>query len=122
MKKLKFYLIGFSIGMIFVFFILNKKGASCTYFPNDRVIAETLTKRFEASEQFSQELKALNLDMKYVQDSIVAHGKIDFDKSNAQKEPCPQYILNYPAKNPKYQISYEKCKETANFFSIKKVN
>ncbi|SIQ76985.1 hypothetical protein SAMN05880574_12437 [Chryseobacterium sp. RU37D] len=122
MKKLKFYIIGLIPGLIIVFFILNKKGASCSgYLPNSRVIAETLSKDFQYSEAFKKEMTALKIDEKFLKDSIITKGKIDFDKSHAQKKPCPDYLLTYPDKNPTYEITYEKCEERVTLNSLKKL-
>lgn len=86
------------------------------------MVAETLTKDFVLSPDFQQELKALNLNEKFLKDSIVSKGKIDFDRSEAQKQPCPKYLLSYPSKKPVYEVQYEKCKENAQFINIKKIN
>lgn len=121
MKKLKFYLIGLVPGLLIVFFILNQKGASCSYFPNDRVIAETLTKNFLYSENFKTEMEKNKITENFLKDSIIAKGTIDFNRSNAQKNPCPEYLLSYPKNNPKIEIYYQKCKETAEFLTFKKL-
>jgi len=121
LKKLKFYFIGLVPGLLIVFFVLNQKGASCSYFPNDRVIAETLTKDFSYSDQFKKEMEANKISEKSLKDDIISKGKIDFDKSNAQKKPCPEYILNFPKDNPTYEIHYSKCKEKAEFIGLKKL-
>ncbi|WP_283422418.1 hypothetical protein [Chryseobacterium profundimaris] len=122
MKKLKFYMIGLIPGLIIVFFILNKKGASCSgYLPNSRVIAETLSKDFTYSDQFKAEMVASNINEKFLKDSIITKGKIDFDKSHAQKKPCPDYLLAYPKDNPTYEITFEKCEEKAMMISLKKL-
>lgn len=122
MKKLKFYMIGLIPGLIIVFFILNKKGASCSgYLPNSRVIAETLSKDFTYSDQFKAEMTALNVNEKFLKDSIITKGTIDFDRSHAQKKPCPDYLLTYPEKNPAYEITFEKCEEKATMTSLKKL-
>jgi hypothetical protein len=122
MKKLKFYMIGLIPGLIIVFFILNKKGASCSgYLPNSRVIAETLSKDFTYSDQFKAEMSALNVNEKFLKDSIITKGTIDFDRSHAQKKPCPDYLLTYPEKNPAYEITFEKCEEKATMISLKKM-
>ena len=122
MKKLKFYAIGFVPGLIIVFFILNKKGASCSgYLPNSRVIAETLSKEFKYSEEAKTAMAAYKIDEKFIKDSIITEGKVDFDKSHAQKKPCPDYLLTYPEKNPSYEIIYEKCEETVTINSLKKL-
>lgn len=100
MKKLKFYAIGFIPGLLIVFFILNKKGASCSgYLPNSRVIAETLSKEFKYSEEAKNAMSIYRIDEKFVKDSIITNGKVDFDRSHAQKKPCPDYLISYPEKN-----------------------
>lgn len=122
MKKLKFYLIGLIPGLAIVFFVLNKKGASCSgYLPNSRVIAETLSKDFKYSDAFKAEMNALKIDEKFLKDSIITKGKVDFDRSHAQKKPCPDYLLTYPEKNPVYEIIFEKCEETTVLNSLKKL-
>lgn len=122
MKKIKFFLIGLIPGLIIVFFVLNAKGASCSgYLPNSRVIAETLSKDFQYSENFKNEMKALKVDEKFLKDSIITLGKIDFERSHAQKKPCPDYVITYPKENPLYEITFEKCEEKAVLNSLKKL-
>lgn len=122
MRKLKFFLIGLIPGLMLVFFILNKKGASCSgYLPNSRVIAETLSKKMIYTPDFSGQMKLNKIDEKFLKDSIITNGSIDFERSQAQKKPCPEYLLTYPKKNPKYEISFEKCKENATFKTLKKI-
>ena len=122
MRKLKFYLIGLLPGLLIVFFILNKKGASCSgYLPNSRVIAETLSKEFTYSEEFKTQMQNLEIDENFLKDSILQKGEINFDRSKAQQEPCPQYLLISPEKNTKYEITFEKCKNKAQFLTLKKL-
>jgi hypothetical protein len=122
MRKLKFYLIGLLPGLLIVFFILNKKGASCSgYLPNSRVIAETLSKEFTYSEEFKTQMQNLKIDENFLKDSILQKGEINFDRSKAQQEPCPQYLLVSPNKNSKYEITFEKCKNEAKFLTLKKL-
>ncbi|MDP9956278.1 hypothetical protein J2X97_001915 [Epilithonimonas hungarica] len=121
LKKLKFYFIGLVPGLLIVFFVLNQKGASCSYFPNDRVIAETLTKDFSYSENFKKEMEANKISEKQLKDEIITNGAIDFDKSQAQKQPCPEYVLLYPKNDSRFEINYSKCKEKAEFTEFKKL-
>ena len=122
MRKIKFFLIGMVPGLLLVFFILNKKGASCSgYLPNSRVIAETLSKKMVYSPEFSKEMENQKIDEKFLKDSIIKKGSVDFDQSQAQKKPCPEYVLTYPSKDPRYEIRFEKCKDDANFKSLKKL-
>ncbi len=122
MKKLKFYLFGLVPGLILVFFILNKKGASCSgYLPNSRVIAETLSKKMTYLPEVKNKMTELKIDEKFLRDSIITSGKIDFDRSHAQKKPCPDYLLSAPSKDPIYEVKFEKCAETVSIKEIKKL-
>lgn len=122
MRKIKFFAFGLIPGLIIVFFVLNKKGASCSgYLPNSRVIAETLSKDFKYSEIFKTEMNTLKVDEQFLKDSIITLGKIDFDRSKAQQKPCPSYLMKYPEKNPRYEIMFEKCEENAVMNSLKKI-
>lgn len=105
-----------------MFFILNKKGANCSgYLPSSRVIAETLSKDFQYSEKFKTQMQILKIDENFLKDSILQKGEINFDKSKAQQEPCPEYLLLAPEKNAKYEITFEKCKNEAKFLTLKKL-
>ena len=122
MRKIRFFLTGLIPGLIIMFFILNKKGASCSgYLPSSRVITETLSKEFTYSEEFKTQMQVLKIDENFLKDSILQKGEIDFDKSKAQQEPCPQYLLISPEKNTKYEITFEKCKNKAQFLTLKKL-
>lgn len=122
MRKIKFFLLGLIPGLILVFFILNKKGASCSgYLPNSRVIAETLSKEFTYTAQFKKEMDLWKVDEKFLKDSILTKGNIVFENSDPQKKPCPSYSLLYPKNNPRYEVGFEKCAEQSNFQSLKKL-
>lgn len=122
MKKIKFFLIGLIPGLVLVFFILNKKGASCSgYLPNSRVIAETLSKDFVYEEQFRQQMAAENISPAFLRDSIITEGNVHFERSHPQVEPCPDYLISYPDENPRIEITVKKCAEEAIFTSLKKL-
>lgn len=120
-KRVQFYSIGLIIGCVFVYLIFNQKGTQCSYFPNDRVLAESLSKEIKLTPLFSDQLITNRLSQKFVKDSLLTKGRIDFNKSKPQQEPCPEYILYYPEKNPTYEVVFEKCKDFVVFKSLKKL-
>ena len=103
-----------------ILFFLNKKGASCSYFPNDRVRAETATKKFSYSPDFQTKMSEYKIDEKFIKDSILVSGTIDFDRSKAQAKPCPEYLLVYPKKNPRLELYFSKCKDEVQFQKLEK--
>lgn len=93
-------------------FILNKKGVGCSgYLPNSRVITETLSKEWVYANQAKSFMMAMNLDKTYLRDSIIAQGNIDFEQSEAQRRPCPRYILIHRISDKQYKVQFTKCKE-----------
>ena len=86
MRKLKFYFIGLLPGLLIVFFILNKKGASCSgYLPNSRVIAETLSKEFQYSEGFKTQMQVLKINENYLKENILKKEKLILTKAKLSK-------------------------------------
>ncbi len=73
-----------------------------------RLDAEKKKSDLESEKQFQAEMKALKIDEKFLKDSIITKGEINFEKSDAQKKPCPSYLLTAPEGNPTYEITFEK--------------
>ena len=118
LRKLKFFAIGLIPGIMFMLFFLNMKGASCSgYLPNSRVVAETLSTKFVYSPQVTAQMATHHISEKFLRDSIITPGKIDFDKSQAQRKPCPTYLLQ--SSNQKYQLVFEKCETVATMQELK---
>ena len=88
---------------------------SCSYFPNDRVLAEIKLKKLAFSSQAQQQMKTLSLTEKFISDSILTKGKINFDESQAQANPCPKYIIYY---KKKYKLSFTKCDSVVSINNI----
>lgn len=121
LRKLKFYIIGLIPGILVVLFILNQKGANCSgYLPNARVVAETLSKDFQFQPSFSAEMEKLSINEKYLRDSLITNGIVDFDQSKAQLKPCPYYVMKTTITKGNFEITYTKCKDKITFEKIKK--
>lgn len=122
MRKLKFYLLGLIPGILFVFFILNKKGASCSgYLPNSRVIAETLSKDFEYSPEFETAMSAEHIDEKQLKDVLLKEGSVNFEHSRPRQKPCPDYVLTGAVNQHKYEVHFRKCAEVATFKTLRRI-
>ena len=61
-QRLAYYLAGFSIGMFFLFMILNGKETSCSYFPNARVLKDIRNKPFYYSDIAKKKLNEKWID------------------------------------------------------------
>ncbi|AWA30594.1 hypothetical protein HYN48_11110 [Flavobacterium magnum] len=90
--RLAYYLSGFAIGMIFLFFILNGKDTSCSYFPNARVLKHLREVPFKYSDLAKQKLSEKWVDTADVRKTLT-YGDVDFDRSNIKLKKGKLYTI-----------------------------
>ena len=110
--RLGFYLMGFSIGLIFLMIILKGKKTSCNYGPNDRVKSNLSKKAWK---------KQINTISAF--DSIAFQGfldkaNVDFGKSETEKDSCKIYFMNGYWKEKPISVRVENCDKTVEVSSI----
>ena len=110
--RLGFYMIGFSVGLIFLVFILKGKKTSCNYGPNDRVINNLLKKNWKAPNNTDGRFDSLAFM------GVLNNARIDFGKSNIQKDSCKTYYINgYWEKRPIF-LEVENCEKTIQVLQL----
>ena len=92
MRKLKFFSSRVNSRITNCILYFEQKGGCSGYLPNSRVIAETLSKDFTYSENFQAEMKTLKIDEKFLKDSIITKGEINFDKKAMHRKNLVQVI------------------------------
>jgi len=110
MKRLGWYLVGLSIGLIFLAIFLKKKseetGTSFCYFPNCRVLKELRSKPYDlATYQGTQ------LDSVIIQ-AYLTKGKVRFKESDARAKPCPIYVIDHEFANRSGRLHLRNCADT----------
>ena len=75
--RLGYYLGGFSVGLIFLAFILNGKKTSCNYTPNARVIDNLLQKEIVIPDAILNSNPQLSTDQIK---EIIKRGNVNFSK------------------------------------------
>lgn len=83
-RRLKIYLIGFGIGLVFVFFFFRNRG--CTWLPENRVKNTILGRVLVVPEKDAEWLKAQGIDNKTIV-SFLNDGSIAFGSSKKQGNP-----------------------------------
>ena len=91
-QRLAYYLAGFSIGMFFLFTILNGKDTGCSYFPNARVLKDIRNKPFYYSDITKKKLSEKWVDTSDIRKTLT-YGDVDFDKSNIKEKGGKLYII-----------------------------
>lgn len=122
-ERLKFYLLGL-IGGLFLVMVFFGRRSSCRngirdYLPNGRVLAEIKTLPILYSNEALSTMQQLNIDTAYIQQKILVEGDINFDRSDARKKPCSDYIINYQDSLRHIEMNFEKCKSNVLIKSIK---
>ncbi|WP_438965418.1 DUF4258 domain-containing protein [Flavobacterium sp.] len=94
--RLAFYLLGLSIGIIFVYYFLTAKaeakGVSFCYLPNCRVLKELRSKPLEVSEEVEAIFKEKWVTLEDIRTSM-EYGDVDFSKSNIKVNNGKVYII-----------------------------
>jgi hypothetical protein len=110
LKRLGWYLVGLSIGLIFLVFILKKKtgegGLDFCYLPNCRVLKDMRSKPITFSETLSEAYRDTLLIQSFLKD-----GDVDFGKSDTKSEPCKTYVISHEHKGQEWELTAKNCEE-----------
>lgn len=92
-RRLFFYLLGVFLGLGLVFIFFGKRKFSCNIFPNERVLTELKTKKIIWQPTANNHKLRNSFSDSYLKDSVFFKGSINFEESEAQREPYPRYVL-----------------------------
>ncbi|WP_299534267.1 DUF4258 domain-containing protein [Ulvibacterium sp.] len=116
LKRLGFYLLGLSVGLVFLTFFLKKKtdgtGAEFCYFPNCRTLKDIRSKPISYSEEINELLISRALDSMDI-DYFLNDGNVDFEKSDTKAEPCKVYFIEGIAKGKNAILRVRNCRDEA---------
>lgn len=98
--RLAYYLGGFFIGIIILFFFLGGKKTSCAYGPNARVLKNIRTKPMEYSKDAASFFKANNMDSTAVK-SIFSDSDVDFGNSITDRDSCNVFKIEKKTESQK---------------------
>ena len=106
-KRLLFYFFGFLIGLIFLFYFMDKKNTTFNYSPNKRVLADIKKKKWIFSSNIdSYEINKIN---------ILNDFKVDFSKSDVDLDSCKIYVIEKKLKEDNFYYRVKNCSKNAMF-------
>ena len=120
LKKIGFYLIGLSIGIIFLTFFLKGKNTEICYFPNCRVLKDIRSKDITYSNQIQELINNKTLTTEQIT-RILITGDIDFKRSNTEGIPCKTYIIEGDINEKTIELEVKNCDGYAEIYSIQEV-
>lgn len=119
-QRFAYYLSGFAIGMVFLFFILNGKETSCSYFPNARVLKDLRSKPFHYSDIAKEKMTQKCVDTADIKKTLT-HGDVDFDRSNIEEGNGKLYTIEGKnSKNEKITVEVINYSDKVLLKDIKK--
>lgn len=115
--RFAWYLGGFGIGLILLFFFLNGKKTSCDYGPDARVMKNIRIKERIYSEDALTTLKNFNLDTASIS-TLLLIGDVNFSESNRDLDSCKQYLVEGTVNEKELAVLFANCDSTARVLHV----
>jgi len=115
-QRLKFYGIGFILGLTILVSILNKRGCAGL---NERKAQELALQTWKINELQRCKLNCLGLTTDTLFLKAIRDCKVDYGRSDVHAEPCGMYVLE-SAKGvvPSFTLLVNDCKNTSELQDI----
>ncbi len=115
--RLAYYLGGFAIGLIILFFFLGGKDASCDYSPNARTLKNIRIKKREFKPNTLQALQNKGLATAAIS-TILTNGNVLFSESNRDLDSCKIYVIEGEVNQNLLKITMENCSKVARLLDV----
>jgi len=121
LKRLGYYLVGLSIGIVFLTFFFKKKseetGVSFCYLPNCRTLKDIRSKQMYYSNEAKKQIAELQLDSLDIK-FVLTEGVVDFGNSDTKSTPCKMYLVNSEIKEKEISFTMKNCKDKVTLQEI----
>jgi hypothetical protein len=115
--RLGYYLGGFVIGLMLLFFFLGGKKTSCDYGPEARTLKNIRIKPRHFSEKALQTFNNYKIDTASIS-IFLKKGDVLFSESNTSLDSCKQYVLRGVIADKEFKIRIENCEAKATVLDI----
>lgn len=112
LKRIGFYLGGFSVGLLLLAFFLSGKKTSCDYSPSARVKKNIRIKKQLYSDDVSSQIKSNIIDTSSI-NYILHKGNVNFSESNTKLDSCKIYVIEGDYKEKNLKLTIKNCDSTA---------
>ena len=121
-KRLRFYSIGLSIGVVLVLLFFGPRAIQCSYFPNSRALEEAKIYPMSFSESAQQTIAAEGIDTIFLKNEIFKKSKVtNLGTDEVRETPCRTYRAEY-REEKKFDLVYQICKKQTVVTELKKVD
>lgn len=116
LKRLGYYLVGLSIGIVFLTFFLKNKseetGTEFCYFPNCRTLKNIRSKPLAYSDAIKSMMDEGRLDSLDIS-RFLNEGDVDFGSSDTDSKPCKTYVVKESLNGKDAAMKISNCSEEA---------
>lgn len=118
-RKLLYYGIGVSMGVLMVFFLFGDRDIQCSYFPNDRVLHDLRKKEVIYQPAIKKQMLELRIDTADIR-AMLLGGDVDFERSETrQEDSCKTYWIDFERESdPAFSALWQNCDSTATILEI----
>jgi hypothetical protein len=117
-KRVGFYLVGFSIGLVFLAMIWKGKKAEFNYGPDARVLKNISTKELIYSQIALDYVANYQVDTSKVTEAL-KHGNVDFSSLDRDLDSCKIYTIQRALNDEEITLTVENCERIATIKSIR---
>lgn len=121
-RRLGYYLIGLSIGLIFLAFFLRRKtdetGVEFCYLPNCRVLKELRAAPLTYAPTIRELMGAGRLDSLKIA-AFLTEGNVDFDASDTRATPCKIYFIQHTVGDSPATLEVHLCENETQIYDLK---
>lgn len=112
LKRIGYYLIGFSIGAIAVYFFWQKKDASFDYGMDARTLKTIRIRERLYSDEAKKVMQEFQIDTTKIS-KILHSGDVDFGKGKPRQKPCAEYYVTGKEELKNISLYIVRCDSTS---------
>ena len=117
LRRLGWYLAGFSVGLVFLAFFLKKKNTEFCYGIDCRILKNIRSKDIIFSDRAQGSFDTKSLDSLTLH-TILRKADVNMSKSNTKLDSCKIYFVEGNLKERPIYLTIENCSETATIQNI----
>lgn len=104
------------MGLLLLFFILNKKNTSCAYGLDARTLKNIRLKERAFSESSLQFLRQNKMDTSAIS-FLLVNGDVNFSESNTDLDSCKQYVIEGKVDEKNLKLRIANCEKVATIMT-----
>lgn len=116
-KRIGYYLVGFSLGAVATYFFWQKKNATFDYGMDARTLKTIRIKDRIFSEKAKKSMERYDIDSTNIS-TILYSGDVDFGKGKPRERPCAEYYVTGKDDLKNVHLYIKRCDSTSTIEKI----